>query len=54
MKKYILFLIPLILLTSCWRMPQEGEVSTLPNVNNPTLTRQQNTGISQVMPGVSY
>src|SRR4029077_17573938 len=32
----------LLACTSCWRMPEEGEVSTLPNVNSPSLIRKKN------------
>ena len=42
-KKYrFLFIVAsLFCLSSCWRMPEEGEVSTLPTVNNPQVTRNQ-------------
>jgi hypothetical protein len=42
-KKYPLFFIFAFLfcLTSCWRMPEQGEVSILPTVNNPQVTRNQ-------------
>ncbi len=45
-------IILLVLLTaSCYRMPDEGEVTTLPNTNNPSLTRQKNPSL---MPGFEY
>jgi hypothetical protein len=35
----------LLFFTSCWRMPQEGEVSTLPNINNPAVTHQSGSDV---------
>jgi hypothetical protein len=46
--------LPLLLFvtTSCWRMPQEDDVSVLPQTNNPTLTNQGPN--APWMPGVNY
>ena len=48
MRYILLFLV--FLSTSCYRMPEEGEVSTLPNTNNPSLTRQK----ENVTPALEY
>lgn len=40
----------LSLLTACYRMPEEGEVSVVPTTNNPSITRQG----GGFMPGVEY
>ena len=32
-----------ILSTSCYRMPTKGEVSVIPNTNNPALIHQEQT-----------
>jgi len=48
--KYWFFIITCLTCTSCYRMPEEGEVRTIPMTNNPTMTRQQNSwqpGIDQ-------
>ncbi|MBS0655446.1 MAG: hypothetical protein JSR46_06705 [Verrucomicrobia bacterium] len=45
------FFICVLLTTGCYRMPDENEVSTLPNTNNPTLTRQKPQTMA---PGVAY
>jgi hypothetical protein len=53
MSKHIFFLITSIvcfLLTACYRMPEEGEVSVVPNTNNPSNTRQG----GGFTPGVEY
>ncbi|MBS0635259.1 MAG: hypothetical protein JSR37_07330 [Verrucomicrobia bacterium] len=47
---YIVILLVLVS-SSCYRMPEEGEVSTLPNTNNPSLTRHKET---VPMPGIQY
>lgn len=36
---------------SCWRMPQEGEVSTIPATNNPSVIKQE---MSPFVPGNGY
>jgi len=51
MKPYLLLILLVFHLTSCYRMPEEGEVSTVPNTNNPTNTRQKNPSL---MPGIEY
>ena len=43
------FCISLLATTSCYRMPEEGEVSVLPITNNPTIT---NPGKNNIMPGI--
>jgi hypothetical protein len=48
--RYLLFLLSLFFLSSCYRMPEEGEVSVIPMTNNPHLTGQPAGG----MPGVEY
>lgn len=40
----------LVLTTNCYRMPQEDEVSVLPNTNNPTITHP---GENSVIPGLA-
>ena len=42
MLKRLGLLLILLACSSCWRMPEEGEVSTLPNVNSPALIRKKN------------
>ena len=32
-----------LILTSCYRMPSEGEVSVIPNTNNPSLIHKEGT-----------
>lgn len=49
--KAMLFFLFLVVTTSCYRMPEEGEVSTLPTTNNPSLTRKPN---QTVMPSIEY
>lgn len=51
MKSVLFFIFLVFHLTSCYRMPEEGEVSTVPNTNNPANTRQKNTSL---MPGIEY
>jgi hypothetical protein len=53
MKHYILIFLLCLLATSCYRMPEEGEVSTVPNVNNPRYTGK-NDGTINALPGVQY
>lgn len=50
MKILFIILSALILCTSCYRLPEEGEVSVIPVTNNPSMTRQQ----PSLMPGVNY
>ncbi len=38
------------LFQGCYRMPNEGEVSTVPLTNNPSITRQQQ---STFLPGMN-
>jgi len=53
MKKYLPFFLICIFFTSCYRMPEDGEVSMVPNVNNPNYTGQKNS-TTKLMPGVEY
>jgi len=48
MNKFILFFI-LAITAGCYRMPEDGEVSVLPNTNNPNVTRQGDWS-----PGIEY
>ncbi|MCE5295253.1 MAG: hypothetical protein LLF94_11675 [Chlamydiales bacterium] len=48
--KYMLLVIAFVV-SSCYRMPDDGEVSTLPNTNNPQLTGHKETPL---MPGIKY
>lgn len=53
--KYTPLLLVVLLCSSCWRMPKEGDVSTLPMTNNPSLIHQSGGGASSVpTPGVEY
>lgn len=52
MKTHFILLFLLIGTTSCYRMPEEGEVSMIPNVNNPNFTQTKSPGA--VMPSVEY
>ncbi|MDB6082025.1 MAG: hypothetical protein JWO53_1297 [Chlamydiia bacterium] len=51
--KQLFIAITLLLCSGCWRMPKEGEVSTLPNTNNPTLIHEKNPGLMP-SPQVDY
>lgn len=58
MKQYIstYFLIAIFatsLLSSCYRMPEEGEVSVVPNVNNPKY-KGKNDQKNAVLPSFDY
>ena len=44
MKNIFGFFCLLILFTGCYRLPEEGEVSTVPNTNNPSVYRQERGG----------
>jgi hypothetical protein len=52
MSKYIVLFIAGILcfFTSCYRMPEEGEVSVVPTTNNPSITRQS----GGLTPGIDF
>jgi hypothetical protein len=52
MRNYFLFTLIILATTSCYRMPEEGEVSMIPNVNNPNFTKSKSP--TPVMPGVEY
>jgi|GEM_PF-6755971 len=38
--KPLLLCLFFVLAASCWRMPEEDDVSLIPTVNNPAVTRQ--------------
>ncbi len=48
--KYVAILI-VFFATGCYRMPEDGEVSTLPDTNNPNITRHKE---KVLMPGFEY
>jgi len=51
MKKIVIALFMLaVISSSCYRMPDEGEVSVLPVVNNPSSIR---TAGAPIMPGIA-
>ena len=50
MKKIIFITISALIVTGCYRMPEDGEVSVVPVTNNPSMTRQQNS----CLPGIEY
>jgi len=50
MVRYLVILFASLLLASCYRMPDEGEVSVIPMTNNPHVTGQASGG----MPGIEY
>ena len=47
MNKLLFLLITMISCSACWRMPQEGEVSTLPTTNNPNISPQKQPWMPQ-------
>lgn len=49
----LLFLFLLTSLTSCYRMPEEGEVSVVPTVNNPQYSGK-NSPKGAVLPSFDY
>lgn len=53
LKRFLLLTLPLFMLSGCalYRMPEEGEVNTVPTTNNPAVTRQS---FDNWMPGVEY
>ncbi len=53
MLKKLFFILLLVATSSCWRMPEEGEVSTLPNVNNPSLIHKPSSDMIPT-PEVGY
>lgn len=50
MRKLCFVLFGCLVLTSCYRMPGDEEFSTVPTINNPTLTREKQAP----MPGIGY
>jgi len=50
MKKYASVIALVFLLASCYRMPDEGEVSTIPTTNNPNVIRSE----YEWKPGVEF
>jgi hypothetical protein len=50
MKSFYLILI-VFLFSACYRMPEEDEVTVVPNTNNPMLTRQKGPSLA---PGADF
>lgn len=48
--KYLLALIVLFATASCYRMPDEDEVSVVPSTNNPSIIRKES---NPMMPGAA-
>ncbi len=42
------------LCVSCYRMPEEGEVSIIPDTNNPSIIRNQGSTGMPTTPGVNF
>ena len=44
----LILLFILLFSSGCYRMPEEGEVSVIPNTNNPNITKS--SGTQMLMP----
>lgn len=50
-QKLFLFLVTSLSLSACYRMPTEDDYCLVPNVNNPSITREKS---GSAMPNLKY
>ena len=52
--KWIMYLLLCFAATACYRMPEDGEVSTVPNINNPSMTGNDKSSAMPASPNVDF
>ena len=52
--KYVFCFLLCIVAVSCYRMPEEGEVSTIPDTNNPSMTGTDKPSMMPASPNVDF